>query len=166
MDDVQQFIQKLNEKEGTNKYRLPSEAEWNMQRAPERTRYFFWYDNSSLGDYAWYIDNSDDKLIQSAKESQCMGTLWHVWQCMEMDTGYMALMTIMVLRPMEVPGKEWSSHVIRGGSYASDTRDCESAGRSPSLTMVWAAASAFALSGICSDFSLYRFSTYHNIYVI
>ncbi|MBU4492329.1 MAG: formylglycine-generating enzyme family protein, partial [Euryarchaeota archaeon] len=27
-DDVQEFIKKLNEKEGTNKYRLPSEAEW------------------------------------------------------------------------------------------------------------------------------------------
>jgi formylglycine-generating enzyme required for sulfatase activity len=27
-DDVQMFIKKLNELEGTNKYRLPSEAEW------------------------------------------------------------------------------------------------------------------------------------------
>jgi len=27
-DDVQNFIQKLNQKEGTNKYRLPTEAEW------------------------------------------------------------------------------------------------------------------------------------------
>jgi formylglycine-generating enzyme required for sulfatase activity len=27
-DDVQQFIQKINQKEGTNKYRLPTEAEW------------------------------------------------------------------------------------------------------------------------------------------
>jgi formylglycine-generating enzyme required for sulfatase activity len=27
-EDAQQFIQKLNQKEGTNKYRLPTEAEW------------------------------------------------------------------------------------------------------------------------------------------
>ncbi len=27
-DDVQEFIKKLNQKEGTNKYRLPTEAEW------------------------------------------------------------------------------------------------------------------------------------------
>ena len=131
-EDAQQFITKLNEKEGTDKYRLPSEAEWEYAcRAGTQTRYFFGNDESKLNEHAWYSGNSGGKThtIGCKKPNpwglyDMHGNVWE-WVQDEWHEDYNGA-------PSD--GTAWEEEnlldrVSRGGSWYCTTEFCRSAGR-------------------------------------
>jgi formylglycine-generating enzyme required for sulfatase activity len=128
-DEVQEFIKKINEAEGTNKYRLPSEAEWEYAcRTGTTTRYSFGDSESKLGDYAWYDENSDGKTHQVGQKKPNSWGLYdmhgNVWEWVQ-DSWHDSY------NGAPADGSAWEGdgtyRVIRGGSWSSNARDCRSA---------------------------------------
>ncbi len=119
---VQDFISRLNDKEGINKYRLPSEAEWEYAaRAGTYTRYYFGDNASKLGDYEWFIENSGSGCIKTHEVGQKKPNPWglydmpgNVWEWVQdvYHDSYNGAPT---------DGRAWegngSHRVTRGGSF-------------------------------------------------
>ncbi len=136
-NDVQDFIKKLNEKDSTGKYRLPSEAEWECAcRAGATTRYYFGDNESELGDYVWYNENSGSETHPVGLKKPNAWGLYdmhgNVWEWCQ-DNWHDSY------NGAPSDGSPWESvssadRVFRGGSWRHNARICRSAyrGRSDS----------------------------------
>ncbi len=131
-EEAREFIQKLNEIEKTDRYRLPSEAEWEYAcRAGSSARYSFGYDVSSLEEYAWYDANSGDKTHPVGQKNpnpwglyDMHGNVWEWVQDGWHDSYYGA--------PSDGSARESESNslkVRRGGSWEGSSGYCRAANR-------------------------------------
>ena len=128
--DARQFISKLNEK-AAQKYRLPSEAEWEYAaRARTTTDWSFGNDESKLGDYAWFWGNSGQKTHQVGQKLPNAFGLFDMY-------GNVGEWTEDCNHPSYVGaptnGSAWTTtcvdnrRVVRGGSWSvSEPRDLRS----------------------------------------
>ena len=119
-DDTQRFIAKLNQKTGQN-YRLPSEAEWEYAaRAGTTTEWSHGNDESKLGDYAWYIQNSRRKTqAVGQKLSNAFGLFdmhGNVWEWMQ-DCWHATYAGAPADGSAWVTGCNGNQRVLRGGSW-------------------------------------------------
>jgi formylglycine-generating enzyme required for sulfatase activity len=130
--NVQEFLKKLNQMEDTDKYRLPTEAEWEYAcRAGSRTAYHFGDNADKLGGYAWYKANSANKTHPvGQKEPNAFGLYdmhGNVWEwCEDWHGDYP---TGDVEDPKGPSKSKGGRRVLRGGSWRSSARHIRSAYR-------------------------------------
>jgi formylglycine-generating enzyme required for sulfatase activity len=156
-DDVKEFIKKLNVMESTDKYRLPTEAEWEYAyRAEKTTEFSFGDDASNLGEYAWYDGNSKAATHRvSAKKPNPWGLYdmhGNVWEWVE-DDWHDWYDGAPVGEQAWVDNPRDARRVIRGGSWESVDFDCRSSTRfgekpaSRSFSLGFRVAKSFAYMG-------------------
>jgi formylglycine-generating enzyme required for sulfatase activity len=133
-NDMQWFIETLNEAEGSEVYRLPTEAEWEYAcRAETETRWSFGDDESQLTNYAWYEDNAKNEgedygHAVGAKVPNPWGSYdmyGNVWEwCQDWYGSYPSSFQTDPTGPAT-----GSFRVLRGGSFGDAARNTRSASR-------------------------------------
>lgn len=127
-NDAAEFCRKLSARTGKT-VRLPTEAEWAYAcRAGSISAYGYGDNEGTLGDYAWYGQNSGGKTHPVGEKKpnawgiyDMHGNVWEWCQSLYKEYPYRA-----------GDGREGIGdglRVLRGGSWGSDPRYCRSAGR-------------------------------------
>ena len=134
-DDAQQFIARLNAKEGHNRYRLPTEAEWEYAaRAGTTTAYSFGDNADDLNRYAWFGEDFarggthpvGKKLPNPWGLYDVHGNAWEWVQDYYSDSYYRESPSSDPRGP--AAGRQ---HVVRGGSWHQTSDSWRSSFRKP-----------------------------------
>jgi formylglycine-generating enzyme required for sulfatase activity len=128
--DVQGFLEELNRAEGTNRYRLPSEAEWEYAaRANSSDRFFFGNDHGLLRRFGWVGPGNGTRPVGGKAPSpwglfDIYGNVWEwVQDCWRADySGAPGDGRVW-------SGGECSHHVVRGGGWDTPPEQMGSARR-------------------------------------
>ncbi len=130
-EDCQEFIRRLNRMEGTAKYRLPTEAQWEYAcRAGCQGAYCFGNNSDKLDQYAWYSNKYRGKTHPVAGKKPNAWGLYdmhgNVWEwCSDWYGDYPSGSVTDPDGP-----STGSRRVSRGGSWVSSAGGCRSAYRS------------------------------------
>jgi len=136
-DDVQDFIFKLNQREGGEIYRLPNEAEWEYAGRAGSTAAFAsgginetaCGNDDHLNTIGWYCGNSNNTPHPAAQKQPNTWGLYdlhgNVWEWCQDWYGHYP--SSAVSDPIGASSD--SLRVIRGGSWNSHARHCRSAYR-------------------------------------
>ena len=130
-DDVQAYIAKLNAAQSNYTYRLPTEAEWEYAaRAGTTTPYPFSFPKGTLGECAWYKDNSGCTTHPVGTKAPNAWGLYdmfgNVWEwCQDRHGEHKSKPTVDPVGP-----RTGSYRVFRGGSWGISARGLRAACRS------------------------------------
>jgi len=118
--DAQKFIKKLNKKEKTTKYRLPSEEEWEYAaRAGSKGKWCFGDNESKLSQYTWY-DGSSTHPVAKKKPNR--------WGLYNMHGNVMEWTSSWYSKTYK-HSREHKVKILRGGCYFDDAACTRSAYR-------------------------------------
>ena len=139
-DDAQSFIEWLNRKEGGNRYRLPTEAEWEYAaRAGTITKYSWGDSANQAGDFAWYLENAEkmgNKYGHDVGQKRpnpwglydMHGNVFEWVQDWFSENYYRNSPTTDPQGCRESESRRWA-HTIRGGGGVSPAKNLRSASR-------------------------------------
>jgi formylglycine-generating enzyme required for sulfatase activity len=135
-DNCHAFLKKLNEKFGNSgvKFSLPTEAQWEYAcRAGSTTRYSFGEDESSLQDYAWIPDNSEQATHPVGQKRPNAWGLYDMYgNVLELCADWLGPAYYAESPIDDPPGPATGTlPVVRGGAFTSEKAalECRSAGR-------------------------------------
>jgi formylglycine-generating enzyme required for sulfatase activity len=123
--EVEDFLARLNAIVGRN-YRLPTEAEWEFaSRGGVKSKGYIFAGSNNPDDVAWFQDNSGDEAhpvgTKGPNELGIYDMSGNVWEWV--SDWYGGYSSLDVSDPKGPPSG--SDRVYRGGSWDSDTGECQ-----------------------------------------